>query len=55
MATPHVVGIAALLKEQHPDWTPGQIKAAIVNTAKPIIESLFGPGNGRVDARNNFV
>lgn len=32
-ATPHVAGMAALLVEMHPDWTPPQIKAQLMNTA----------------------
>ena len=32
-ATPHVTGSAALLKQLHPDWTPDQIKSALVNAA----------------------
>jgi subtilisin family serine protease len=32
-ATPHVTGSAALLKQLHPDWTPGQIKSALVSSA----------------------
>ncbi|AWS41610.1 S8 family serine peptidase [Streptosporangium sp. 'caverna'] len=33
MASPMVAGVAALVKEAHPRWKPGVIKAAIVSTA----------------------
>ncbi|MBB4940932.1 subtilisin family serine protease [Streptosporangium album] len=33
MASPMVTGVAALVKEAHPRWKPGRIKAAIVSTA----------------------
>jgi Subtilase family len=57
MATPHVAGVAALLLEQHPDWTPRDVKAAIVSTAKPIVgrnqeagRFMTYAGSGRIDA-----
>ena len=35
MASPHVAGAAALLKEQHPSWTVAQIKSALMLTGDP--------------------
>ncbi|MFD8012982.1 S8 family serine peptidase [Streptomyces sp. NPDC058955] len=34
MATPHVAGAAALLKQRHPDWTGAELKAALAGSAK---------------------
>ncbi|WP_238598077.1 S8 family serine peptidase [Saccharothrix sp. ALI-22-I] len=50
MATPHVAGAAALIAQQHPDWTGTQIKAALMASAKsnPAL-TAFDQGTGRVD------
>ncbi len=37
MATPHVAGAAALLKERHPTWTVEEIKSALVQTGDPAV------------------
>jgi subtilisin family serine protease len=36
MASPHVAGAAALLKQRHPTWTVAQIKSALVLTGNPV-------------------
>ncbi|NND02456.1 MAG: S8 family peptidase [Acidimicrobiia bacterium] len=33
MSAPHSTGASALVKAAHPDWTPGQIKSALMMTA----------------------
>lgn len=58
MATPMVAGTAALVKDAHPDWTPEQIKADIMNTAVDLFDGpnhtgdRYAPnrvGAGRID------
>jgi thermitase len=53
MATPHVSGVAALLRAQYPDMTIAEIKERIVKTAKPLA-GLKGKtiSGGLVDAYN---
>jgi minor extracellular serine protease Vpr len=52
MAAPHVAGVAALMLQANPDWTPEQVKAIIMNTAVPLADNTVIPrsGAGRVNA-----
>lgn len=50
MATPHVSGAAALLRQQHTDWTAPQLKAQLLATASPNAAlTAFEQGAGRID------
>ncbi|WUD78326.1 S8 family peptidase [Streptomyces sp. NBC_00510] len=51
MATPHVAGAAAILAQQHPDWTGDDIKDALVSSTTPGGYTPFEQGSGRVDLR----
>ncbi len=46
MATPHVSGAAALLLQEHPGWTPMQVKSALVSGANRVNESVWAAGSG---------
>ncbi|MET9626914.1 S8 family peptidase [Lentzea sp. NPDC006480] len=50
MATPHVAGAAAVLASQHPSWKAGDLKAALMNSAKPNPTlTVYDQGAGRLD------
>jgi subtilisin family serine protease len=49
MATPHVSGAAALLKALHRDWTPAQIKAALMLGAVSMNQDAMAVGAGRIN------
>ena len=57
MSSPHVAGLGALLRQAHPNWTPEQIKSALVVTGKTSVKKEdgvtaadpFDMGGGRVN------
>ncbi|MEV0980831.1 S8 family serine peptidase [Streptomyces sp. NPDC049915] len=48
MATPHVAGAAALLKQEHPDWGYAELKGALTGSAKGGAYTPFQQGSGRI-------
>ncbi|WP_371407243.1 S8 family serine peptidase [Kribbella sp. NBC_00662] len=50
MATPHTAGAAAILLQEHPSWTPAELKAALMGSAKVAADQTsFQQGAGRID------
>ncbi|GAB3477917.1 S8 family serine peptidase [Amycolatopsis cihanbeyliensis] len=57
MAAPHTAGIAALIRQAHPEWSVEEVKAAVINTAGHDLHDARGDtyapqrvGAGRIDA-----
>ncbi|MCM2389790.1 S8 family serine peptidase [Streptomyces sp. CWNU-1] len=48
MATPHVAGAAALLKQQHPGWKAKELRSALASSAKDTGHTPHEQGSGRI-------
>jgi len=60
MSVPHVAGVAALLKQKHPEWTPAEIKSALMTTARQNVVNTsdeaatpFDMGAGHLNPNNS--
>lgn len=42
MATPHVAGASAILRQAHPAWTPFDVRLALMNTARQLTDPADG-------------
>ncbi|HET9208495.1 MAG TPA: S8 family serine peptidase, partial [Burkholderiaceae bacterium] len=59
MSSPHVAGLAALMKEVQPRWSPMAIKSALMTTATDVLDGpnthplvIFRQGAGHVNPNN---
>jgi len=52
VAAPVVAGIAALLLEKHPEYTPDDIKNLLLKHARNIDGNIYAQGRGLVDLQS---
>ncbi|MEV3933104.1 S8 family serine peptidase [Streptomyces sp. NPDC049944] len=52
MATPHVAGAAAILKQRHPAWSGQRLKDALMSSSKELPDyTPYEQGTGRLDVK----
>jgi subtilisin family serine protease len=55
MAVPHVAGVAALLKQAHPDWSPAALHSALVTTARADVVRTDGNLANPFDVGGGYI
>lgn len=48
MSSPHIAGLAAVVKSAHPDWSPMMIKSALMTSSADTVATPFDEGTGHV-------
>jgi subtilisin family serine protease len=52
MATPHLAGMAAVVRQAHPRWQPWQVRSAVVNTARQgVLKQGLAPATTETDVQ----
>jgi len=55
MAAPHVSGLAALVLQRHPTWSPSRVRSAIMTTASDVLTTKVKPSSDTLAVGGGFA